>query len=337
MSVKAYARERVGIWVIYGALSLVMGIFLAAFRIQGELIFFLLMMMWAVVIGTEIWELCRKKQFYDGMLRSLAELDNKYLIQELLEQPDFLEGQILCDVLHETNKSMYEHVAGYRQQNREFQEFIELWVHEIKLPVASLSLMMHNHRSEFGSKALEQLRRIDSYTDTVLYFARAEHAEKDYLIKPVSLKRIVSNAALRNREDLLLHGVRLETEQLDVQVLTDGKWLEFILGQFIANSLRYTSGKEDPFIRITAKDLSDRTVLHFYDNGIGIPADDLPHIFTKSFTGHNGRVFARSTGMGLYIVRNLCNRLGHDISVQSEEGKYTELSITFRKNDFYTR
>ena len=210
-----------------------------------------------------------------------------------------------------------------------------MWVHEVKLPVASLQLMIHNKSEDIMTKAAEQIRRIDSYTDQVLYYARSENAEKDYLIKEVSLKRAFSNTAIKFREDILQCEAELSAEGLDVNVQTDSKWLEYIFGQLMANSLKYRSPDRTAKISVTAEEKQNETVLRFRDNGIGIHEKDLPYIFDKTFTGENGRGFAKSTGMGLYLVKNLCSKLGHCVEVSSVPGEYTEFRIVFAKNDFY--
>ncbi len=219
--------------------------------------------------------------------------------------------------------------------SEDFREYIELWVHEIKLPVASLLLMSHND-GESGNKYSEQLKRIDDYIENVLYYARSENAEKDYIIKEVSLKRIFGNIAVKNREELLQRNVGIFTEGLDRTVMTDAKWLEYILGQLLGNSMKYIAEGREPEIHISAEENGDRTVLHFRDNGIGIPASDLPYIFEKSYTGENGRTRSRSTGMGLYIVKSLCDRLGHTVSADSVKGEYTDIMISFGKNEYIT-
>ena len=335
MKLRDFIKDRVFAYILVTITFVMMLIFMAAFHIQMGLIIIMSVILGMSAIAAEVWEFSRKKSFYNDLISKLDGLDRKYLISEMLEFPSFYEGRLVCEVLHESNRSMCESVAGYRRSASDFREFIEMWVHEIKLPVSSLLLMMHNHKSEFSEKALEQLRRIDGYTDTVLYYARSENAEKDYLIKEILLKRAVSNAAVKIREDLLLHNVQLQTEKLDVSVMTDSKWLEFILGQFLANSIKFFPKQREALITIWAEDFPDRTVLHFRDNGIGIPENDLPYIFEKSFTGENGRTHSKSTGMGLYIVKSLCRRLGHDIDVKSVRGEFTEFMITFGKNDFY--
>ena len=335
MKLSSYIRDRLWFWLIAGIAAGLIMLFLTAYRVSGQLTAFVAVIFLLFILTAEITGYMRKKHFYDSLISKLDGLDKKYLLHAMISKPGFLEGQLLCDVLYETNKSMCENVAFYQRSYDDFRDFIELWVHEVKLPVASLQLMCHNHRDELGERSLEQLSRIDAYTDQVLYYARSENAEKDYIIKETSLKRAVANAALKNREAVQLAGACIETEGLDVSVMTDGKWLEFILGQLMANSLKYTVKGREPVIRISASELSDRVLLHFRDNGAGIPVNDLPRIFDKSFTGENGHTYSRSTGMGLYIVKSLCDRLGHSISAVSEQGSFTELTIAFAKNDHF--
>ncbi|MDE6658313.1 MAG: sensor histidine kinase, partial [Oscillospiraceae bacterium] len=279
----------------------------------------------------ELWEFFRRKNYYDKLKACLNELDKKYLISEMIESPNFYDGQILFEALQESNKSMCEHIAEYRHRNIEFREYIELWVHEIKLPVASLQLMCHNDNN---LKYAEQLRRIDDDIENVLYYARSENAEKDYIIKEVSVKRVFADIAIKNREELQQRNVNLKTENLDVNIMTDSKWLAYILGQLMGNSMKYFSSEREPEIVISIDDLQNQQILHFRDNGIGIPETDLPYIFEKSFTGENGRMYAKSTGMGLYIIKKLCDKLGHCILAESEQDKFTEIMIIFGKNNF---
>lgn len=335
MKLGSYIRDRLWYYLIAAAALGLMLLFLAAYRVSGQLIIFITSIYLISVFFEELTGYLRKRQFYAELHQKLDELDQKYLIHEMINKPDFLEGEILYNALCDANKSMCEKVAEHKRRSDDFRDFIEMWVHEVKLPVASLQLMAHNHRDELGEKFTEQLRRIDDYTDQVLYYARSKNAEKDYIIKETSLKRAVANVAIKNREAAQLAGASIETEGLDVTVLTDGKWLEFMLGQFMANSLKYTVENREPVIHISAEELDDKVLLHFRDNGAGIPESDIPRVFDKSFTGENGHTYAKSTGMGLYIVKNLCDRLGHGISAVSERGSFTELTIAFAKNDHY--
>ena len=294
---------------------------------RGVLISMVLLVMGVVV--AEVYEYARRKTFYDHLMQRLEDLDQAYLVAEMVEEPSFYEGKALCEAMHVASRSMNDHVEQYRRESRDFREFIELWVHEIKLPVAGLQLMAHNDGNE---RYATQLARIDDMVQSVLYYARSESAEKDYVIRETSLARTFANVALKNRDELLERGVMIETEGLDVKVMTDGKWLEYMLGQLMANSVKYASPERDLIIRVSAEDLDDRVAMHFRDNGIGIAPEDLPHIFEKSFTGTNGRIGQNSTGFGLYIIDKLCSRLGHQVRAASEQGQWTEVTISFGKN-----
>lgn len=329
MKLTDFIKDRVpGYLIAFFGLGLLL-LFLYTYRVSYALIIAGVIIFTVCLTTEELWAFMRRKSYYDKLIGQLEQLDKKYLITEMLDKPSFLEGKILEYVLEQTNKSMCDSVAEYRRSDGDFREFIEMWVHEVKLPVASLLLMAHNHRDEFGEKANEQLRRIDGYTDQVLYYVRSENAEKDYLITDVSLKRAFSGTAIKNREDLLLRNAELTAHDLDHTVKTDSKWLEYILGQLIANSLKYASEERQLSIEVWAEEESGTVKLHFRDNGIGIPAADLPDIFRKSYTGENGRTHSKSTGMGLYIVKSLCDRLGHKVEVSSEKGEWTEFVFTF--------
>jgi hypothetical protein len=331
MKLRDFLKDRLPAYLIYFCALLFMIIFLSAFRVRLQAAVIVGAIGFLAVFSAELWNFLRKKAYYDKLENCLAELDKKYLVCEMTENPDFLDGRILQDTLSETGKSMCENIAEYRLENKEFREYIELWVHEIKLPLASLQLMCHNDKS---TRYLEKIGQIDSYIENVLYYARSETAEKDYLIREVSLKRAFGEIAIKNREQLQGLNVSLRAENLDVNVMTDGKWLEYILGQLMGNSMKYFSDKREPEILVYAENTKDKTVLHFRDNGVGIPENDLPYIFEKTFTGENGRARAKSTGMGLYIVKKLCGKLGHSVSAKSVQGEFTEIIITFGKNDF---
>ncbi|MDE5772107.1 MAG: sensor histidine kinase [Ruminococcus sp.] len=307
--------------------------FLSAFHIKSGQIFIIGIIYFTADIIKTLWEYFRRKTFYTTLVSDTETLDKKYLLSAMTESPDFYEGQIFYEILCETNKSMCDNVAEYRRHSTEFQEYIELWVHEVKLPVASLLLMCHNN-PEKSEKYSKQLRRIDECIENVMYYVRSENAEKDYLIKEVSLKRAFNASAVKNREELQQRNVVLKTKNLDITVMTDSKWLEYIMGQIIGNSMKYFSDDREPEINIYSVETDDNVILHMRDNGIGIPTSDLPYIFEKSYTGENGRTHAKSTGMGLYIIKKLCESLGHDVKAESVQNEFTDIIITFGKNNF---
>lgn len=281
-----------------------------------------------------IYDFNRRKKFYNKLLNDLDLLDKKYLITEMIDKPDFYEGEIFYDALYEIDKSMAEKIKEYSLSIQDFKEYIEMWIHEVKLPLASLNLIVHNHKELSDKKITEQLKRLDDDIEQVLYYVRSENAEKDYLIKETDLSKVISNVAMKNKDILLENKIDFIVEVDNQRVLTDSKWLEFIVNQIVSNSIKYIRNNVEHLIKITTEENNKNVILKIYDNGIGISKSDIPKIFDKTFTGNNGRKIETSTGMGLYIVKQLCKKLGHKITIDSKENEYTEVSILFNKDDF---
>lgn len=317
---------------LYVAALVICVVFMAACGVGKELIGAVSVVMSVAALFGLVYDYCRKNAYYQRLFQNLDRLDQKYLILETMKQPEFYEGELFAQVLYEANKSMTEQVNENRRQMKDFKDFIEMWVHQVKLPVASLLLLCHNHPENLDKKFVEQLRRINRYTEQELYYTRAEHSEKDYLFQRCSLAQIVHKAAMKNKDDLLENKVEFQVSGCDHTVVTDMKWMEFILDQIINNSIKYRR-ETDAMIQISTSAENGKTILSIKDNGIGIAESDLPRLFEKSFTGGNGRLLdrmeAKSTGMGLYIAKNMCDKLGHEIHVISEEGSYTQVNITF--------
>lgn len=326
-----YLRDRMATLIITIFSLAVTLIFLLAFRVETQVMALVAVIFVLSAAACLLWDYFRKRDYYLRLEAMRSDLDKKYLLAEMMEEPDFLEGRILSDTLVESGKSMADNVADFRRTNKEFREYIEMWVHEVKIPVSSLRLMCHN-RTLDPARIAGELKRIDDYIDNVLYYSRAENAAQDYIIKEVSLEECFKAAAIKNMDALNMMGADMKTEGLDLKVMTDGKWLEFIFGQLLDNSMKYKSPDRGLEIEVRAEELPDKTNVYFEDNGIGIAPEDIPYVFDKSFTGHNGRKGAHSTGMGLYIVKSLFERLGHSISVSSEAGRSTVFTLTFGKS-----
>ena len=277
----------------------------------------------------------RKQKFYTDLLTNIENLDKAYLVLETLNRPEFYEGELLCQALYEIDKSMNENVRIEKEQLLDNKEYIEIWIHEVKRPLASLVLTLNNQKNILDRKTKNILKRLEDYVDQVLYYVRSENAEKDYFIKEVNLSKVIKNVGIKNMDDLLDNKVEFIVDKTNYKVFTDSKWLEFILNQIINNSIKYKRNIDNSYIKIYVKDNLDTTVLIIEDNGIGIKSSDIRQVFDKTFTGTNGREKTTSTGMGLYIAKNLCKKLGHKIEIESKENEYTRVFITFAKNKFY--
>ena len=276
-----------------------------------------------------------KQKFYTDLLTNIDNLDKAYLVLETLNRPEFYEGELLCQALYEIDKSMNENVRIEKEQLLDNKEYIEMWIHEVKRPLASLVLTLNNQKNILDRKTKNILKRLEDYVDQVLYYVRSENAEKDYFIKEVDLSKVIKNVGIKNMDDLLDNKVEFIVDKTNYKVFTDSKWLEFILNQIINNSIKYKRNIDNSYIKIYVKDNLDTTVLIIEDNGIGIKSSDIRQVFDKTFTGTNGREKTTSTGMGLYIAKNLCKKLGHKIEIESKENEYTRVFITFAKNKFY--
>ncbi len=182
---------------------------------------------------------------------------------------------------------------------------------------------------------VDQVKRLDNYVDQVLFYVRAENAEKDYLIKKTELNKVINKIALKNKDYILENNIDFNVLNCEKKVLTDSKWLEFIIDQIINNSIKYKREIASSFIKIYTEENNEELRLIIYDNGIGIDAKDLPRVFDKTYIGTNGRLKSKSTGMGLYIAKNLCEKLGHKIAIESKVNEYTKVIITFNKESIY--
>lgn len=333
MRLKEYIKDNIINIIIYFATLIILFLFFRVLKLSKEALISAYTILAISGLLLFFYNYGRKKVFYDDFTKQLKDLDKKYIITELIEKPNFLEGKILYDSLYEIDKAMNEEIKKYKLSLEELKEYIEMWVHEVKIPVSSILLMAY--KKDDIAKVVEPTKRIENFVEQVLYYARSENAEKDYIIKESNLKEIINKVIKNNKEVFILKKVELKIENIDnIKVLTDSKWLEFIINQIINNSLKYLD-KQKTVIKISAKENEKSIELNIYDNGIGIPKGDIRKVFNKSFTGENGRKVQTSTGMGLYICKQLCEKLGHKIEIDSKENEYTNMKITFYKDEFY--
>lgn len=293
---------------------------------------------WFVVLIFSTWilplfinifaEYFKQNRFYKNMISVLENLDKKYLLPEVIEEPEFLEGKIVYDALKETNKNMNENVKYYKEKQAEYREYIETWVHEIKTPIASTKLILENGESENSSKISYQIKKIEGYIEQVLYYSKSEDISKDYIIKEFNLSEAVKIAIKNNSKDFINKKIALKLNEIDIMIFSDIKWVSFIINQIIGNSIKYTQkGKGE--IRIYTKANVNSNSLIIQDNGIGINKRDINRVFEKGFTGENGRIFGKSTGIGLYLCKSLCEKLGLGIKLESQSNVGTQVEIVF--------
>jgi len=276
-----------------------------------------------------------KRSYYFKFEDTLKELEDKYLITEIIKRPNFLEGKISYDNLVQINKSMLENVNKYKYLQEDYKEYIELWIHEIKLPIATSKMIIENNKSPIMNNIDEELDKVENYVEQALFYARSNTVEKDYYIKKIILKDIVNESIKKNKNALIAERVSIDLHDLDISVNTDSKWIIFILNQIIQNSVKYRKNDDSLKIEMYSKKQKENITLYIKDNGIGMKNNELERVFEKGFTGTNGRTSnKKSTGIGLYLCKKLCDKLGIAINVNSEEGVGTVVSLIFPKGSF---
>ena len=280
-------------------------------------------------------EYYKKSKYYNNLKNKLEDLEEKYLIAEIIETSDFSEGRILKEVLQETGKSMLENVNNYKHLTEEYKEYVELWIHEVKIPIATGKMIIENNKNEVTESIDEELDKIENYVEQALFYARSNVPEKDYYVKKQNLTEIINAAILKNKRSLLQNKVKLNLHELNnTQVYTDSKWCIFIINQIIQNAVKYSKNNNKE-IEIFSINNKENVTLHIKDNGIGIKKGELSRVFEKGFTGTNGRkINQKSTGMGLYLCKKLCDKLGLKIELNSEENVGTEIILVFPKSSF---
>ena len=277
----------------------------------------------------------KKKVYYDQLIRNMEDLREKYLISEIIKTPNFIEGKILKDILQDTGKSMIENVNYYKNIQEDYKEYIEMWIHEVKIPIAASKLIIENHKNEITKSIDEELDKVENYTEQALFYARSNAVEKDYIINKTNLKEIVNGAILKNKTTLLNEKVSIELTNLKPEeIYTDSKWAIFIINQIIQNAIKYSKENEKR-IEISSKEKNEKVILYIKDNGIGIKKGEITRVFERGFTGENGRIIGKkSTGIGLYLCKKLCDKLGLGIELNSEKDNGTEVRIIFPKNSY---
>lgn len=319
---------------LYLAVNLMTFIIVAALMYFSNVSTVVIFMTWCIwflpLLIYIIIEYIKYKKYFDNIENVLKSLDKKYLLPEVIEAPNSIIGEEVNDILKELSRDMHEHVKYYRNMQEEYREYIEMWVHEIKTPIASSKLLIENNYNDLTRKIDIQIDRIENFVEQVLYYSRSDEVGKDYIIKKVELLPLVKNVIRKNQRDFISKRIRLQLGELNEVVYSDSKWIEFILNQILINSIKYSKGKDDK-IQIESKEISNTVVLTIEDEGVGIIERDLDRVFEKGFTGENGRKFGKSTGIGLYLCKKLCNKLGLGLEIQSKVNVGTKISIIFPK------
>lgn len=281
-----------------------------------------------------LWEYIHRKRYFDQMGEILEQAEQKYLLGELLPASFRLEDRLYREMIRKSNKSAIERIRSVEDAHLEYREFIESWVHEIKAPIADICLLCEKRKDETARRILAQNQQTENYVDMALFYARSDEVYQDYLIKETVLQETAEEVFQKNKYAFIQNKVQAQVHCPD-RVYTDVKWMAFILNQLVLNAVKYRRDT-NPEIRISTARGNSGVRLTVEDNGMGIPCQELPRIFDKGFTGSNGRTRGRSTGMGLYLCRKLCGKLGIGIRAESEESAGTRIILDFPVSKYFS-
>lgn len=259
-----------------------------------------------------------------------------------LATPDAAHEQALCRLLSpceaqsahllgETLRAQQQTIAQLQTQMDDYEDYVELWAHEVKTPLALLTLVLDNRRDTLpeavGFKLDYARNRMQAFIDQMLYYARLRGARRDYRFERLTLRSCIDEVLDDYRPLLEEKGFRVEIRLADETVFTDRRGLCFLLGQLVSNSVKYTG--DAPVLTFSLTCNTAETVLTVRDNGPGVRACDLPYVFEKGFTGDSGHEMSKATGMGLYLARKIAKELGLTLSAASDRGAGFEIRVTF--------
>ena len=238
-------------------------------------------------------------------------------------------------------RSESESSAAIRQS--QMRDYYSMWVHQIKPPISAMKLLLEAEREELGqlicddeqSQCLlsdnmdsfeDELFRIEEYVGMALQYQRVSSTENDFVLEKVSVDGVIRDTIKKYAKIMIRRHIGIDYSGTGQEVYTDGKWLAFMLEQILSNAIKYTP---HGVVTIETAEEKDRFFITIKDTGIGIKAEDLPRVFEKGYTGYNGHADKKATGIGLYLCRQMADKLGHTIRMESEIGKGTKVWIGF--------
>lgn len=279
-----------------------------------------------------IYSYFRKKMNYDIICRLLTKRQEDFTAS--LPEPSTYEQKLYFELLHALNEEYYKRVDKLNNEKKDFINFINYWVHEIKTPVTGSRLIFENSLHKSKEEILDAMEAsidsIENYVQQALYYSRLDSFSQDYLISEVDMEELIKSIVKKYARMFIAKKIRIEINCGAFIVNSDKKWLAFIFEQILLNALKYTG--RNGTIKIEGKNDEKERAVVIEDNGTGIKPEDIGRVFDKGFTGQNGRDSLKATGLGLYLSKRLANKLGHDISVTSVYSEFTRVCIRFPLN-----
>lgn len=316
--IRGYIKQNIKVIFLFIVFALVFGIVFSLYDLEIEAIYYSVML--CSFIGL-IYICINFINYYKKHIQ-LYKLQNEISISlENLPSPKTLIEEDYTNLILNLNKEYKTYISKSDIAKSDMIDYYTMWVHQIKTPISAMKLLIQTSESEISSDLSSELFKIEQYVEMVLSYIRLGSNENDFVIKEYDLDNIVRQAIRKYAPLFIRKKINLDFQPTNYKVLTDEKWLVFVIEQLLSNAIKYTNkGK------ISIYPLEDKKLV-IEDTGIGISKEDIPRIFDKGFTGYNGRTDKKATGLGLYLCKNILDKLSHKISIESEVGVKTKVIL----------
>lgn len=310
--------------LLFVVFSSIFAVIFFLYNLEAEAVFYaaaLCALAAAVLLPWRFYTYLKRHRERQRILKNIEIEYDKLPEAKTLAERDYLE---MIDTLGRIN---FSHLTENREREQENIDYYTTWVHQIKTPISVMRMILQSEDTEEHRELSAELFRIEQYVEMVLCYLRLGSTSTDYVFCECDLDAIIREAVHKYASVFVRKRIKLNFEPSGIKVLTDEKWLLFIIEQLLSNSLKYTNSGS---ITIT---VSQDKVLTIEDTGIGIAAEDLPRIFEKGFTGYNGRADKKSTGLGLYLCKETAKRLSVGITAESTPGAGTKMALDLKMRE----
>lgn len=327
MIFREYLKRHAGVMAGIAAMFLIEGCFMLVSQVSMDDLAYLLILelfVLGIIIAVDLIRYqARVKQAEDNLKKPVSEQSCNVETRDILEER-------YVDMIHAQEKSRIDTENISAQKAKEMEQYYNIWVHQIKTPISGMNVELQSMEpTEEVGELQNQLFTIEQYVDMALQYQKIKSTTNDFSFAEVPLNRVIRENIRKYARLFIAKKLAVKYDETALSVLTDEKWLSFVLGQIITNAVKYSNKGS---ITISAYEDENNTYLSVKDEGIGINPEDLPRVFERGYTGYNGRVDKKSTGIGLFLCKSVTQMLGHKIQIQSEIGVGTEATIIFSKH-----
>lgn len=301
--------------------AVIFAVVFSLYSLEAEAVFYsvlLCILFAAVILSIRFRSFCKQYKERQQLIKNIVIMTESLPEPQTLAEADYQE---MIRLLRDANNA---NMTKYRNERTESIDYYTTWVHQIKTPISVMQMLLKSEDSKEHRELSAELFRIEQYVEMVLCYFRLDSNSSDFVFKQYDLNGIIRNSIRKFAPQFVRKRIKLQYEPTVITVLTDEKWLSFIIEQLLSNAIKYTENGQ------VTINVTDDKILSISDTGIGISAEDVPRIFEKGFTGYNGRADKKSTGLGLYLSKKAADKLSHKMYVESAVGKgstfYIELS-----------